>query len=251
MKQNGKSPGIIPPAGKFRAAILRELKQHIEPEYRKGAMKYVKEGIVLYGVRLQTVRKIAAKYYRQVRTYGKEYMLTLCDTLVRSKYAEEKTLAFDWAYRLRRQYEPEDFRLFKSWLKRYVTNWGSCDDLCRHAFGAYLYQFPQFLPDVVEWTISGNRWLRRGAAVILIYSLRRGEHLDVAFKVADNLLGDDDYLVQNGYGWMLKDASILSPGAVRDYVVRKKAVMPRRALRYAIERFGKTFKKMAMSSNEA
>lgn len=231
---------------RVRKAIVCELKQHIEPGYRRGALKYVKEGIVLYGVRVQMVRKISAKYYREISEHDKDYMLDLCDRLVRSQYAEEKIIAFDWAYRLRVQYEPGDFKLFQSWLKRYVSNWGSCDDFCRHAFGAFVYQFPQFLPNVIRWTVSRNRWLRRGAAVIMIYSLRKGEHLDIAFKITDTLLRDNDYLVQNGYGWMLKDASILFPDRVFDYVTRHRVEMPRRALRYAIERFGAQRKKEAM-----
>jgi len=228
-------------------AIIRELKRHIEPQYRSGAQKYVKEGIVLYGVRTRIVRDISAKYYRKIREAGRNRVLALSGFLVQSRYAEEKTIAFDWAYRIRRQYEPNDFRLFESWLSKYVRNWGSCDDLCRHAFGAFIHEFPQFLPHVFTWTTSRNRWLRRGAAVIMIYSLRKGEHLEYAFRIADALLHDDDYLVQNGYGWMLKDASILFPEMVFEYMMKHRAEMPRRALRYAIERLSNKRKKRAMN----
>jgi 3-methyladenine DNA glycosylase AlkD len=222
---------------RLRRSILRDLKLHVEPEYRRGAEKYVKEGIVLYGVRSGNVRKISAKHYREIKKHGKDDIFALCDRLLRSKYAEEKAIAFDWAYRLRKQYEPTDFNIFQSWLQRYVSNWGACDDFCRHAFGAFIYQHPQFLPSILEWTSSKNRWLRRGAGVILIYSLRKGEHLEFAFEIADALLRDNDYLVQNGYGWMLKDASILFADRVLKYVMNNKQRMPRRALRYAIERF--------------
>jgi 3-methyladenine DNA glycosylase AlkD len=71
----------------------------------------------------------------------------------------------------------------------------------------------------------------------LIYSLRKGEHLEFAFRISDALLQDEDYLVQNGYGWMLKDASILFPKEVFKYVMSKRGLMHRRAMRYAIERF--------------
>jgi 3-methyladenine DNA glycosylase AlkD len=230
----------------LRRSILHDLKLHVEPEYRRGAEKYMKEGIVLYGVRVQRVRKISAEYYREIREHGKDYIFGLCDRLLRSRYAEEKTIAFDWAYRLREQYEPADFNLFQSWLMRYVSNWGACDDFCRHAFGAFIYQHPKSLPNVFEWTSSKNRWLRRGAGVIMIYSLRKGEHLDFSFEIADALLQDDDYLVQNGYGWMLKDASILFADRVLEYVVNNKKRMPRRALRYAIERFSAQQKSKVM-----
>ena len=102
------------------------------------------------------------------------------------------------------------------------------------------------MPDVFTWTASRNRWLRRGAGVIMIYSLRKGEHLTFALKVADELLRDDDYLIQNGYGWMLKDASILFPDEVYDYVMKNRKTMPRRALRYAIERFDTKRRKRIM-----
>lgn len=232
---------------RIHKVLVRDLKKHIEPEYRKGAQKYIKEGIVLFGVRLNIVRRISAAYFGKVKASGRSVIFSFCTELSKSEYAEEKTIAFDWAYRLRKQYKPGDFKIFQLWLKKYVSNWGSCDDLCRHAFGAFIYQFPQFLPNVMKWTGSENRWLRRGAAVSMIYSLRRGKHLNVAFRIADALLPDDDYLVQNGYGWMLKDASILFPEKVFGYIMRNKKKMYRRALRYAIERFSVQQKREAMA----
>ena len=226
--------------------IARELKKHVDREYRKGAEAYFKEGILLYGVRTNKVRKIAADFFKKVEKENKKVMFDICEELLRSKYSEEKTVAFAWAYRIRELYTPGDFRVFENWLKKYVTNWGSCDDFCCHAFGAFIYRYPQFLPRILSWTDSNNRWLRRGAAVVLIYSLRNGEHLKFAFKIADALMADDDYLVQNGYGWMLKDASIHYPSEVFDYVTRHRDKMPRRALRYAIERFNAEQRSEAM-----
>lgn len=222
------------------------MKKYAEPEYRRGAERYIKEGIVLYGVRADVVRRIAAEYYMKIRKYPKASIFSLCHTLLISRYSEEKTIAFAFAFRMKKQYEPGDYTVFKSWLKKYVHNWASCDDFCRHAFGAFIWQFPRYLPGVVTWTSSRNRWLRRGAAVVMIYSLRKGKHLGTAFRIADALLRDKDYLVQNGYGWMLKDASLLFPKKVFDYVMRHKRELPRRALRYAIERFDRKKRRRLM-----
>jgi 3-methyladenine DNA glycosylase AlkD len=57
---------------------------------------------------------------------------------------------------------------------------------------------------------------------------------------------DGDDLVQKGYGWMLKAASQFDQQAVFEYVMSKKAVMPRTALRYAIEKMPDELKKQAM-----
>jgi 3-methyladenine DNA glycosylase AlkD len=72
--------------------------------------------------------------------------------------------------------------------------------------------------------------------VALIPSVRKGEHVSAALHVAGLLLVDPDDLVQKGYGWMLKEMSRSWPGLVFDYVMQHKAVMPRTALRYAIDK---------------
>jgi 3-methyladenine DNA glycosylase AlkD len=237
-------------AKRIRAGVLRELKRHIDNRYRRGAEAYFKEGIILYGVRADKVRKIAADFFKEMKTENKKVIFSICEQLLRSEYSEEKTIAFAWAYRLQKHYTPGDFQLFEFWQKKYVSNWGACDDFCRHAFGVFVYKYPECLPGILAWTKSKNRWLKRGAAVVMIHSLRKGEHLNYAFKIADALMSDDDYLVQNGYGWMLKDASIFYPLQVFDYVKCHKDKMPRRALRYAIERFSSAQRREAMGSRQ-
>jgi len=82
--------------------------------------------------------------------------------------------------------------------------------------------------------------------VSLIIPARRGKFLEDVFDIADILLLDEDDLVQKGYGWMLKEASRLNQRQVFDYVVRQKAVMPRTALRYAIEKMPEDMRRSAM-----
>ncbi len=226
--------------------IQHALKRHIEIKYREGAKRYVKEGIILHGVRSKTVRDTAAKYFRRVKTLSKREIFNLCEDLLKTDFSEERTIAFEWAFRIRKKYDQSDFQVFESWMKKYVRNWGACDDFCRHAFGAFILQFPNFIPKLNVWTGSKNRWFKRGAAVVLISSVRVGKNLKAALDISDRLLTDQDYLVQNGYGWLLKDASILYAKQVFDFVNERKSVMPRRALRYAIERYSARQRKQLM-----
>ena len=53
-------------------------------------------------------------------------------------------------------------------------------------------------------------------------------------------------MVQKGYGWMLKVASQKHQKKVYEYVLSKRAIMPRTSLRYAIEKMPKEMKKEAM-----
>jgi 3-methyladenine DNA glycosylase AlkD len=63
------------------------------------------------------------------------------------------------------------------------------------------------------------------------------------------LLIDGDNMVQKGYGWLLKEESRKHQKAVFDYVVKNRSVMPRTALRYAIELMPKELKAEAMKKD--
>lgn len=229
--------------------IKNELKDHSDPEERKKRIHWARqyqEKPKLYGVPSPIVRKISSKFFSRVKKKTKQEILHLCEDLLESGYSEERIVAFDWAFRLRKSYGESDFQLLETWLKRFAHGWGACDDLCTHAFGAFIFQFPEFIPKVKEWTTSANRWMRRASAVVLIYSIRRKKHLGSIFEMADALLTDHDIMVQKGYGWMLKEASNHYPKEVFDYVMRNKKKMPRTALRYAVEKLSPQLRKEAM-----
>jgi 3-methyladenine DNA glycosylase AlkD len=227
--------------------IRAELLQNVDPVYRRGAQNYFKEGIILHGVRLPNVRAISARHYSQIKGLDKEEVFALCDRLLSYDTSEERTIAFDWAWRRRQQFAAPDFRIFERWLKDHVNNWGGVDDLCCHTFGYFIDRFPEYLPKIFSWTDSKHWHFRRAAAVVLIYPVRRGKYFGEVLKTADALLTDEHYLVQKGYGWLLKESCKKFPREVFDYVMQNKGRMPRTALRYAIEKMPDSRKKKAMA----
>ena len=177
----------------------------------------------------------------------KDDVWVLCELLWQSGYLEESFIACQWAYGLRDRFTPGDFRVLTRWVKRYVTNWASCDTLCNHTIAAFVELYPKHLADLKTWAKSKNRWVRRAAAVTLIVPARNGRFLDDIFEIADLLLLDADDLVQKGYGWMLMAASQSHQKAVFEYVMRNRSNMPRTALRYAIEKMPAEMKRQAMA----
>ena len=231
--------------------IGEELRRYADPKYLKGVKRFTKkedrtDSVRYRGVKTGIVRKIATKYYKEIGSRSKDQIFSLCKELLELQRSEERTVAFQWAFHLKKQYEPADFDIFESWLKKYVTGWGSCDDLCTHALGHFVYRFPEFVAKTEKWASSENRWVRRASAVVLIYSLRREQPLDQAFERADILLQDTEDLVQKGYGWMLKEAANHFPEEVFRFVMDRKDIMPRTSLRYAIEKMPETWRKKAM-----
>ncbi|MBI2990096.1 MAG: DNA alkylation repair protein [Candidatus Magasanikbacteria bacterium] len=229
------------------STIRRELKSHIEPAYKTCSLGFFKEPVKLYGVRAPIVKKIAKNYFKLLKDLPKKNIYKISEQLLASNYNEEASIAFDWAFRLRVDYTKAEFKTFEKWIKTYVTNWGMCDDLCTHALGYLISKFPELIPQIKKWVKSKNRWVRRASAVSLIVSVRGKKCLDDVLKAADLLLMDQDNMVQKGYGWMLKEASNVFPTEVFEFVMKRKNKMPRTALRYAIEKFPESKRKILLA----
>jgi len=69
---------------------------------------------VLYGLPGPRVRELSALFYARVRPDGKERILDTCEELLQAGSVEERTPAFDWAYRQRKSSTPDDFLRFQS-----------------------------------------------------------------------------------------------------------------------------------------
>ena len=229
------------------ARVRQELEENIDPKTRDGAQRFFKEKVKFHGVKSAAVRKIAANHFQEIKGREKEEIFSLCRDLLETGYGEEAFIAFQWAYNLRHGFQPADFSVFEGWLVRYVDNWAKCDTLCNHALGSFLEMYPRFIANLKGWAVSQNRWLRRASAVTLILPARNGLFLEEAFAISEILLRDKDDMVQMGYGWLLKEASKKHQQEVLDFVMTRKAVMPRTALRYAIEKMPTDLKKKAMA----
>jgi len=226
--------------------VRKELIAKSNEKDRISGERFFKEEIRLYGMKASVVREIALTNWEKVRNLTKNEIFTLCEELWQSGYFEEAAIAVEWTIKLKKQYDREDFSLFRHWVDRYVSNWAACDSLCNHPVGDIVMQFPEFLSDLKRWTQSTNRWMRRGSAVSLIVPARKGLFLPVIFEIALLLLTDKDDMVQKGYGWMLKAASEAHRDEVFRFVTEHKNEMPRTALRYAIEKMPEEMRKTAM-----
>ncbi len=226
--------------------IRQDLHDNADLQTQKTFQRFFKDQVKYYGVKTPTVGKIAKKHWQQVKTLDKQAIFKLCEELYRSDYTEEAFVVSYWLPNYVEHLDPTDLATFKEWIERYINNWAKCDGFCNHTIGDLIQKYPQTLPEVKSWAKSGNRWLKRAAAVSLIVPAKKGSFLQDAFEICDVLLADGDDMVQKGYGWLLKEESRKHQQEVFDYVVKNRSVMPRTALRYAIELMPKELKTEAM-----
>jgi 3-methyladenine DNA glycosylase AlkD len=227
--------------------IREVLIKNADEKTRLSGERFFKEDVKLYGIKSADVSRISKEHYKNITDKSKSQIFSLCNELWKSGYMEESFVACNWAYNVRKQFEPDDFDIFEKWVSTYVGNWASCDTLCNHTVGTFVEMYPEYLSGLKKWAQSKNRWVKRASAVSLILPARRGKFLEDIFIIADILHSDKDDMVQKGYGWMLKAASEAHQKDVFNYVMRKKHTMPRTSLRYAIEKLPPELKAQAMA----
>lgn len=226
--------------------VRKRLIENSDEKTKAGSKRYFKEQIDTYGVKSAVVGQISKEIYSQITDFSKDEIFELCEELWKSGILEESFIACNWSYAVRKQFIESDFSIFERWVNHYVSNWASCDTFCNHTIGAFLQLYPQFAQKMKEWTHSHNRWVKRASAVSFILPARKGLFKEDIFDIANNLLLDTDDMVQKGYGWMLKSLADSYEDEVFQYVLSKRAVMPRTALRYAIEKMAPDKKQEAM-----
>lgn len=247
------------------------LQENADEKIRISGERFFKEQVQCYGMSTAQGRRIGKQFLAQlekevafsmgeaspakaskgkadaaVKAEIKKSVFACCELFWQSGYMEEGFIACQWAYAMCKEFEPADFEVFERWVNRYVSNWAACDTLCNHAVGDFVMMYPAYVERLKKWAQSSNRWVKRGAAVTLIIPARKGLFLPEVFEIADLLIEDADDLVQKGYGWMLKAASEAHQQAVFDFLMARKATMPRTAFRYALEKMPKELRAQAM-----
>lgn len=224
-----------------------EVIQNIDPERKASAQHFFKEEVKIYGLKMTVLDQIGKKHFTNLADKSKEHVFLLCEELWKSGMMEESFTACNWCYAVRKQYKPEDFKIFEKWIENYVNNWASCDTLCNHSVGTLIEMYPDKISGLKIWAHSQNRWVKRASAVSLIVPARRGKFLNDVLEIASILLTDSDDMVQKGYGWMLKEASKTHQNEIYDFVTGNRHGMPRTAYRYAIEKMPPDLRKKAMA----
>jgi len=229
--------------------IRAELIANSDEELQKTSQHFFKESIRCYGIKSATVVNMGKEHFKAMKNLPKAAIFDLCNELWKSGIIEESFVACHWSYAVCKKYTPEDLPVFEKWINNYVDNWASCDTLCNHTVGELVEMYPETISELKRWARSSNRWMKRASAVSLIIPARHGLFLIDIIEIADIMLMDNDDMVQKGYGWMLKAASQAHQKEIFEYVMSKKAVMPRTALRYAIEKMPSELKAKAMDKN--
>jgi 3-methyladenine DNA glycosylase AlkD len=124
--------------------------------------------------------------------------------------------------------------------RQYINNWDLIDVTCPHIVGRYLVQGDRSI--LYELAQEKNLWSPRMAMVSTLALIRLGQFADT-FAIAELLMPHKHDLIHKAVGWMLREVGKRNPDALEEFLHDHVQLMPRTALRYAIERFDPTRRK--------
>lgn len=217
--------------------FVRKLKSHQSAEKRKAYERAFKtgrsDGNTFIGVRMG-----------QVFALAKEFMdmpLKEIEKLLESPIHEARVGAvsiMDFQARSKKTSEQRRKELFELYIKRHdrINTWDLVDRSAPYVVGGYLFDKPRTI--LYKLARSKNMPERRTAIVSTGYFIRQGD-IDDTFKIAEILLDDDEDLIHKATGWMLRAAGDVDRQRLLGFLDGHAALMPRTALRYAMEHFDK------------
>ncbi len=116
-----------------------------------------------------------------------------------------------------------------------INNWDLVDVSAAQIVGGMLYQDPKEREVLTKLSQSKLLWDRRIAMIATHYALRQKE-AGLATYVSELLLGDREDLMHKAVGWTLRElGKRVNRKLLLVFLDEHASVMPRTALRYAIE----------------
>lgn len=198
---------------------------HAQRFFKTGPGEYG-EGDIFRGIRVPELRRIAQNW--------KKVSLDQMLVLLRSDYHEDRFVALCLlvhAFKRGNQY-----RVYNAYLDHtyFVNNWDLVDTSAHKILGPYLFKRPR--TPLYTLARSDNLWERRIAIVSTYYFIKRDQYNDT-LALSDILAHDQEDLIHKACGWMLREVGKRDESVLAEFLDDPTVVLPRTALRYAIERF--------------
>ena len=212
-----------------------QIAEHSQRFFKTGKGEYG-EGDIFLGIRVPLLRKLVKKY--------RGISITEVRKLLHSKFHEERLLAVLMLVQLFKSGDKSvEKQVYDLYLENteFINNWDLVDISASHIVGAHLHEKDKApLYNLVQ---SKNLWERRISIISTFYFIRQNE-FDDTLKLAKILLNDKEDLIHKAVGWMLREVGKREIEFEEEFLQEHYKIMPRTMLRYAIEKFPETSRKM-------
>ncbi|MDR2467279.1 MAG: DNA alkylation repair protein [Prevotellaceae bacterium] len=227
----------------LKALANAEKAKFLQGFFKTGKGQYA-EGDLFLGITVPQIRAVVKPY--------RGLSLSEIETLVKSEFHEIRLAGFLLLVERFKKSKSETERgeIYDFYLRnaRRANNWDLVDLTCKDIVGAYLLDRKdrRILARLAQ---SDNLWEQRIAMVSTFAFIKNGDFGD-ALAIAEQLLPHRHDLIHKAVGWMLRETGKKDKETLLAFLDAHAAVMPRTALRYAIEHFSPDEREKYMSMKQ-
>lgn len=160
-------------------------------------------------------------------------------TLINSHYHEYKLIAiFILILQYRKADEIKKKKIVNFYLNHIsqINNWDLVDSSAYQILGDYLSNNKKERKTLYQFSKSDNLWKRRIAIVSTLAFIKNNKLTDT-FKLAKVLMNDEEILVCQACGWLLREAGKKDKEQLLNFLKKYYKLMNRRTLSYSLEKF--------------
>jgi 3-methyladenine DNA glycosylase AlkD len=204
-------------------------KQEFLPNFFKTGKGQYGEGDLFLGITVPDVRLVAKKY--------KDEPLETMAELLQSPWHDCRLCALLMLVaRFHKSDEKERGVIYDFYLSQTgrINNWDLVDLSAPNIVGVYLLDKPR--DPLYRLVASPLLWEQRIAVVATMTLIKNNDFIDI-ICLSEMLLTHKHDLIHKAVGWMLREVGKRDRDLLVQFLVKHAAVMPRTALRYAIEKF--------------
>lgn len=227
--------------------MTKNLKKELEllknPKQAEALQRFFKtnkgeygEGDIFLGIKVPKQREIAKRY----KHLSLEYLQKLIDSDI---HEYRLTSLFILIHKYNQAREKEIKKIIDFYLKnlKKINNWDLVDLSAPKILGHYLKNRSREI--LYKLANSKNLWEKR-IAILSAYTFIRENDFKDALKISEILLKDKHDLIHKAVGWMLREIGKRDLTTLETFLKKHCKTMPRTCLRYAIEKFSESKRKV-------
>jgi 3-methyladenine DNA glycosylase AlkD len=237
-KKSSDRKGESPTVDQVARTIVAALRKAGNPARARAAQRYFSDEIVALGVTAPAMRDVVRRQVKPLRgVWTLDDAVKCCDLLLKEPQIEVRGAGILVLAAFKRDFTPVLTDRAYKWLGRRLDNWALVDSLSGLVMSPLLETYPQTEQTLRAWSKDRCLWVRRAALVTLVPFARRGQLLDLSYRLVRDRLADREALMHKAIGWLLREAGRTDPQRLRQFLLRHGPAIPRVSLRYAIEHF--------------
>ncbi|XP_059165606.1 uncharacterized protein LOC131948107 [Physella acuta] len=211
-----------------------------------GMCKYMRNQFEYFGIPTPQRRDVYKNLWKDVRLLNSSELRTLaCQTW----FSPEREFQYFTAELLEREVlriysddnqSPENTVLkaldfVKTFLLHEKSWWDTVDTLAPKVVGQLYKQSPDVVGPVLDqWNVDRNRWLCR-TSIIFQLGYKADTDAERLFRYCLKVGNEEEFFIQKGMGWALREYHKTDPEAVRNFVLKNKSKLSALSIREALK----------------